>query len=127
MPEPSAFDYAVIRVVPHVEREEFVNVGVILFCSTRRFLDVRIRLDEARLKSLSPELDMVQVRDQLDLVARVAAGGPSAGPLGQLSRFERFHWLVSPRSTTIQISPVHGGLADDLPAALDDLFTRLVG
>ncbi len=127
MPEPSAFDYAVIRVVPHVEREEFVNVGVILFCSTRRFLDVRIRLDEARLKSLSPELDMAQVRDHLDLIARVAAGGAPAGPLGQLSRFERFQWLVSPRSTTIQVSPVHGGLADDLPAALDDLFTRLVG
>jgi hypothetical protein len=127
MPELCAFDYAVIRVVPHVEREEFVNVGVILFCSTRRFLDVRIRLDEARLKSLSPELDMVQVRDHLDLITRVAAGEASAGPLGQLSRFERFQWLVSPRSTTIQISPVHGGLADDLPAALDDLFTRLVG
>lgn len=127
MPEPSAFDYAVIRVVPHVEREEFINVGVILFCSTRRFLDVRIRLDEARLKSLSPELDLVQVRDHLDLIARVVAGGSAAGPLGQLNRFERFNWLVSPRSTTIQISPVHGGLADDLPAALDDLFTRLVG
>ena len=126
MPEPSAFDYAVIRVVPHVEREEFVNVGVILFCSTRRFLEVRIRLDEARLKSLSPELDMVQVRDHLDLIARVAAGGAPAGPLGQLSRFERFQWLVSPRSTTIQVSPVHGGLADDLSAAIEDLFTRLV-
>ena len=126
MPEPSAFDYAVIRVVPHVEREEFVNVGVILFCSTRRFLDVRIRLDEARLKSLSPELNMAQVRDHLDLIARVAAGGVAAGPLGQLSRFERFQWLVSPRSTTIQVSPVHGGLADDLSAALEDLFTRLV-
>src|SRR5512142_2441044 len=100
MPELCAFDYAVIRVVPHVEREEFVNVGVILFCSTRRFLDVRIRLDEARLKSLSPELDMVQVRDHLDLITRVAAGEASAGPLGQLSRFERFQWLVSPRSTT---------------------------
>lgn len=127
MPEPCAFDYAVIRVVPHVEREEFVNVGVIAFCSTRRFLDVRIRLDEARLKSLSPELDIVQVRHQLDLIARVSAGGAQAGPLGLLNRFERFHWLVSPRSTSIQISPVHGGLADDLPAALDDLFTRLVG
>lgn len=127
MPERCAFDYAVIRVVPHVEREEFVNVGVILFCSTRRFLDVRIRLDEARLKALSPEVDMGQVREHLNLIARVAAGGAPAGPLGQLSRFERFQWLVSPRSTTIQISPVHGGLAEDLPAALDDLFTRLVG
>ncbi len=127
MPEPSAFDYAVIRVVPHVEREEFVNVGVILWCPTRRFLDVRIRLDEARLHSLWPELDMVQVRHHLDLISRICAGGEPAGPLGQLSQFERFHWLVSPRSTTIQISPVHCGLADDLPAALDDLFARLVG
>ncbi len=127
MPEPSAFDYAVIRVVPHVEREEFVNVGVILWCPTRRFLDVRIRLDEVRLQSLWPELDIVQVRHHLDLIARICAGGEQAGPLGQLSQFERFHWLVSPRSTTIQISPVHCGLANDLPAALDDLFARLVG
>ncbi len=126
MPERSAFNYAVIRVVPHVEREEFVNVGVVLFCKTRRFLDARIRLDHARLAALSSELDIEMIQAELDLIPRICAGGKSAGPIGELSPEERFRWITSPRSTSIQFSPVHAGLAEDPRAALDDLFEKLV-
>lgn len=126
MPEPSAFDYAIVRVVPRVEREEFINVGVILFCRTLRFLDARIELDTKRLAVLSPKLDMVMVQAHLDLIPRICAGGADAGPLGQLGQAERFRWLVTPRSTTVQVSPVHCGLCDDPQAALDDLFKKMV-
>jgi hypothetical protein len=127
MPEQSAFDYAVVRVVPQVERDEFINVGVILFCRTRQFLKARIRLDPQRLAALDPTLDLKMVQEHLALFPRICAGGAEAGALGELSQSERFHWLVSPRSTVIQISPVHSGIGDDPQAALDDLFTRLVG
>ncbi len=126
MPEQSSFDYAVIRVVPHPEREEFVNVGVILHCAARRFLAARVKLNRARLAALAPDLDMGMVQEQLDLIPRICAGGAEAGPLRELTQPERFRWLVSPRSTTIQVSPVHGGIADDPGAALDDLFARFV-
>jgi hypothetical protein len=126
MPAPSPFDYAIVRVVPNVEREEFMNVGVILFCRTRRFLDARIKLDTERLAALFPRLDMALVQAHLDLIPHICAGGAGAGPLGQLGQAERFHWLVSPRSTTIQVSPVHCGLCVDPQAALDNLFKRLV-
>lgn len=126
MPAHSVFNYAVIRVVPHVEREEFLNVGVVLFCKARRFLDARIRLDRARLAAISPELDVDMIQEQLDLIPRISAGGRAAGPIGELSPEERFRWITSPRSTSIQFSPVHAGLADDPRAALDDLFEKLV-
>ncbi len=126
MPVPSSFDYAIVRVVPHVEREEFINVGVILFCRTLRFLGARIELDAERLAVLSPHVDMATVQAYLDLIPRICAGGLQAGPLGQLSRAERFHWLVSPRSTTVQVSPVHSGLCTDPQAALDDLLEKMV-
>jgi hypothetical protein len=126
MPAPSPFDYAIVRVVPNVEREEFVNVGVILFCRTRRFLDARIKLDMERLVALSSKLDVRMVQAQLDLILRICTGGRDAGPLGKLGQAERFHWLVSPRSTTIQVSPVHCGLCVDPQAALDNLFEKLV-
>jgi hypothetical protein len=126
MPELSPFDYAIVRIVPHVEREEFVNVGVILFCSTRRFLQARIHLDVERLRLLAPHLDVEMFRAYLDLIPRICAGGPEAGPFSDLRLFERFQWLVSPRSTTIQVSPVHCGLSDDPQAALEDLYERLV-
>jgi hypothetical protein len=126
MPEHSAFDYAIVRVVPQVEREEFVNVGVILFCRTRRFLKVRLQVDPQRLMALDPTLDLKEVQEHLALIPRICAGGPEAGALGELSQSERFHWLVAPRSTVIQISPVHSGVGDDPQAALDDLFARLV-
>jgi hypothetical protein len=109
-----------------VEREEFINVGVILFCRTRRFLAARIELDTERLAALAPDFDVEQAKVHLDLIPRLCAGGPEAGPIGQLDQSERFHWLVSPRSTVIQVSPIHCGLCTDPQAALDDLFERLV-
>jgi hypothetical protein len=126
MPERSVFNYAVIRVVPHVEREEFVNVGVVLFCRSRRFLDARIRLGRARLAAISPELDIAMIQAQLDLIPRICAGGKDAGPIGELSGEERFRWITSPRSTCVQFSPVHAGLTDDPRAALDDLSDKLL-
>jgi len=124
--ELSAFDYAVLRVVPHVEREEFLNVGVILFCRPRAFLGVRIRLDAPRLLALASQIDLALVQLHLDQVRAVVEGRAESGALGQMSRSERFHWLTTPRSATIQVSPMHGGLCDDPQAALDDLFARLV-
>jgi len=126
VPTVTSFDYAIVRVVPHAEREEFINVGVILFCRVKRCLVTRIELNVRRLAALAPDCDVGQVQSQLDLIPRICAGGAAAGPFGQLSQAERFHWLVAPRSTTIQISPVHCGLCSDPHAALDDLFNRLV-
>ncbi len=126
MPEPSSFDYAVLRVVPNVEREEFVNVGVILFCRASKFLAVRTHLDTRRLSALAPDLDIALVQAQLDLLPRICAGGTDAGSLGELNQVERFRWLTSPRSTSVQVSPVHEGICDDPRVALDDLFDKLV-
>ncbi|HWT24652.1 MAG TPA: DUF3037 domain-containing protein [Solirubrobacteraceae bacterium] len=122
----SPFQYATVRVVPDVERGEFVNAGVIVFCRPRRFLAARIALDEARLRALAPELDVNTVRAHLDGVARIAAGDPDAGPIAALPASERFHWLVAPASTIIQPSPVHTGLTQDPEAELDRLVRRLV-
>src|SRR5919197_3045954 len=101
MPARSSFDYAVVRVVPHVERGEFVNAGVILFCRTRRFLDARIELDTKRLTALAPLVDIKAIERHLALIPLVCKGGPEAGPIGQLPLAERFHWLVAPRSAMI--------------------------
>ena len=124
MPGPSSFDYAIVRLVPRVEREEFINVGVILYCRTQGCLIARIEPDLHRLTSLAPNFDLSIVQDQLDLILRICAGGEGAGPYAQMSQSERFQWLVSPRSTTVQISPVHCGLCTDPKAALDELFER---
>jgi hypothetical protein len=121
-----AFDYAVVRVVPRVERGEFVNAGVILFSRTARYLDAKIELDKARLDALAPSIDHEVVQSYLDAIPRICAGGPEAAPIGLLSQSERFHWLVAPRSTIIQTSPVHSGVHGDLPAALMHLFEKLV-
>lgn len=126
MPERAAFEYSVIRVVPRIEREECVNAGVALFCKLRRFLAAQIYLDEARLLALDPTADVDCIRQQLDLVPLIAAGGPDAGELAALSPAERFRWLTSPRNTIVQPSAVHPGLCDDPQAALDALFRRLV-
>jgi hypothetical protein len=126
LPAQHAFDYAVVRVVPRVERGEFVNAGVILFSRTARFLDARIELDRARLMAMAPSIDCDVVQSYLDAIPRVCAGGREAGPIGDLSQSERFHWLVAPRSTIIQTSPVHSGVHSDLRVALDHLFDRLV-
>lgn len=126
MRELHSFDYAIVRVVPRVERGEFLNVGVILFCSTAAFLDCRIECDQARLESLDPAVDCALVSSHLETIPRVCRGGPDAGPIGALSQRERFHWLVAPRSTIIQMSPVHSGVHHDMNAALDNLFEKLV-
>lgn len=126
MPALNPFDYALIRVVPRVDRGECLNTGVVLFCRTRRYLAARIALDPARLAALAPELDPEMVRHHLDGIVRVCAGGPDAGPIGQLPPHQRFDWLVAPSSTVIQASPVHSGLCDDPATALDELFDVLV-
>ena len=126
MPTPASFDYAVIRVVPRVERQEFINAGVIVFCLEKRYLDARIHLDEARLKALWPEIDVDLVRHHLHAVERICAGDPEAGPIARLPQRERFHWLVSARSTILQPSPVHTGLCDATDSILDRLEKELL-
>jgi hypothetical protein len=127
MPARSAFEYAAIRVVPRVERGEFVNVGAVLYCRVRRYLDCRIRLDEARLLALDPALDLEALAEQLGHFPLVCAGGAQAGPIGELPQFERFRWLVAPRSTIIQPSPVNTGMCDDPAEALERLFAQIAG
>lgn len=126
MRERNSFDYALVRVVPRVERGEFLNVGVILFCSTQAFLEAKIELDHARLKALAPLLDIPVVESYLEAIPKICAGGGDAGSIGSLPQRARFHWLVAPRSTVIQTSPVHSGVHHDLKAALDSLFEKLV-
>ena len=126
MPERCTYDYAVIRVVPRVEREEFVNAGVIVSCPEKGFLEARIALDEARLRALDPEVDVAAIRAHLDTIPRIAAGGPGAGPIGALAPRERFHWLVAARSTVIQVSPAHSGRCEDPAALLDHLMRTMV-
>ena len=122
----SSYDYAIVRVVPRVERAEFVNAGVILFCRTRRFLGARIALDAARLAALAPQVDIHELNRHLAIIPLVCAGGAGAGPIGRLPLAERFHWLVAPRSAMIQTSPVHSGLCDAPETALDALLDALV-
>jgi hypothetical protein len=126
VPAPNSFDYAVLRIVPRVEREEFLNAGVILFCLKQNFLDALVHINETRLHALWPSIDIEHVRHHLEAVPRICSGVPDAGPIAQLTRRERFHWLVSPRSTVIQVSPVHSGLCDDPEHILADLFRKLV-
>jgi len=120
------FAYAVLRVVPRVERGERFNAGVVLFCRRRGFLAVRAGLDERRLAALAPDVDPERVRAHLDALARIAAGDPAGGSVAALEPSERFGWLVAPSSTIIQPSPVHTGLCDDPAAMLDRLFAELV-
>jgi len=126
MPSPEPFQYAIVRVVPRVERGECFNAGVVLFCRPRRFLAARTRLDERRLAVLAPGVDPAIVRPHLQAIEWIAAGDARGGPIAALPAAERFHWLVSPSSTLIQPSDVHTGLAADPRAELDHLFDRLV-
>ena len=120
------YDYAIIRVVPRVEREEFVNVGVIVLCPRRRFLEARIELDEQRLLAFDPTLDIASVRTSLASIPIMCTGGGQAGPIGTLSQRERFHWLTAPRSTIIQTSLVHSGWCKDPATALEHLLDTMV-
>lgn len=126
MPARSSFDYAIVRVVPLVEREEFINVGVILFCRTCPFLGARITLDRERLGALAPWLDLAEVEQQLALIPLICQSDPAGGPVAALPLWERFHWLVAPRSTVIQTSPVHTGLCEDPQVELDHLVATIV-
>ncbi len=121
-----SFDYAIVRVVPRVDREEFINAGVILYCLTRRYLEARVELDERRLLALAPDADVELLRSHLESIPRICTGGKAAGPIGQLPQKERFHWLVAPRSTMIQTGPVHSGLCEDPTKALEHLLQRMV-
>src|SRR5947209_903820 len=126
MPALNSYDYAIVRVVPCVERGEYINAGVILFCRTRRFLDALTYLDIQRLTTLFPAIDHDLVQRHLDIIPVVCAGSAEAGAIGQLSQSERFHWLVSPRSTIIQTSPAHSGLCTDPAATLEHLLKTMV-
>ena len=120
------YDYALIRIVPRVERGEQINVGVILSCTDSEVLECRIELDEARVRALAPDIDMDAVREGLAIIPRVCAGGPAAGPIGELNARGRFRWLVSPRSTIIQASAVHTGRTSDPAATLEHLMKTMV-
>ena len=120
------YDYAIVRVVPKVERAEFVNVGVIVSCPAQDFLDARIEVDEARLLALDPTLDVESIRAHLAAIPTICAGGEQAGPIGRLSQRERFHWLVAPRSTIIQTSPTHTGCCRDASAVVERLLETMV-
>jgi Protein of unknown function (DUF3037) len=126
MPAPSSFDYAVLRVVPRVEREEFVNAGVILFCLAKDFLRARVEVNEPRLRAFWPEIDLDLVGQHLAAIPRICAGSPDAGPIARLTLRERFRWLVAPRSTMVQVSPVHAGLCEEPERALDELFRQVI-
>lgn len=120
------YQYVVLRCVPRVEREEFVNAGVILFCLAQDFLRARVEVNEPRLRALWPEIDLDLVGQHLAAIPRICAGSPDAGPIARLTLRERFHWLVAPRSTMVQVSPVHAGLCEEPERALDELFRQVV-
>ncbi len=120
------YDYAIVRVVPRVERGEFVNAGVILSCDLERVLRGCIELDERALLALDAAVDMELVRSTLATIPAICEGGAEAGPIGELSARERFHWLVAPRSTMVQTSPVHTGQCHDLQGALDHLMATMI-
>ena len=125
-PAPSPFAYAIVRVVPRVERGERFNAGVIVFCRQLGFLAARVALDEARLRALAPDASAGDLRAHLDAIVAVAAGDPAGGPIAALAPSDRFGWLVAPSSTMIQPSEVHTGLTGDPAATLDSLYAELV-
>lgn len=120
------FEYAVLRVVPRVERGEFINAGVVLHCQDEKFLDARIHLDPGRLSALDPAADLEAVQAHLEAVCLVCAGSPEAGLVGRMPKRERFGWLVAPRSTVVQSSTVHTGLTEDPEAELERLLWSMV-
>ena len=126
MPAACTYDYAVVRVVPRVERGEFVNVGVIVSCAAQNFLRAHVELDETRLLALDASVDLAGIRAALAALPLVCEGGDAAGALGRLSTRERFHWLVAPRSTSIQTSAVHTGQCSDLEVEAERLLDRMV-
>jgi hypothetical protein len=126
MPGKHLFEYAVIRVVPRVEREEFVNVGIVLFCKQQRFLKTLFHLDPDRLLSIYPALDIDEVNAYLNAFEKVGNGTKDGGPIAKLDLPSRFRWLTATRSTVVQSSKIHPGLCDDLDTALQKLYKQLV-
>jgi hypothetical protein len=120
------YDYAIVRVVPRVERGEFINAGIIVSCDVERILLGAVELDQHALMTLDPGVDIDTVREALAAILLICAGGENAGPIGKLSARERFHWLVAPKSTIVQTSPVHTGQCKDPAAALDHLMKTMV-
>ena len=126
MHAPETYDYAVVRVVPRVERGEFMNVGVIVSCEKTGYLKAAVELDEARLRALDPRVDLATLRRHLQAMQRICAGGPDAGPIGLLPQRARFHWLTARRSALIQTSTVHMGRCGDMDAIVEHLMERMV-
>jgi hypothetical protein len=126
VPELRTYDYAIVRVVPRVERGEFVNAGIIVSCDVERVLTARIELDEGALLALHRQVDLDLVRKTLATIPLICAGGAGSGDIGQLMPRERFHWLVAPRSTIVQTSPVHTGQCADMDGALAHLMNTMV-
>lgn len=126
MQENHLFEYAVIRVVPRVEREEFINVGIVLFCKKQKYLQTVYTLNEDRLRHFCPQLNIEDVDAALKAFERISAGKAGSGPIGKLDVASRFRWLTATRSTVVQSSKVHVGFCDDLQKAVDHLFTQLV-
>ena len=126
MHAPDSYDYATIRVVPRVERGEFINVGVIVSCEATAYLKAAVELDEARLRALDPHVDLQTLRRHLDAIQRICAGGPGAGPIGLLPQRARFHWLTARRSAIIQTSPVHMGRCGDMDDIVEHLMATMV-
>lgn len=126
MQENHLFEYAIIRVVPRVEREEFINVGVVVFCKKQKFLQTVYSLDKERLLALHPHIHIDEVEAALQSFSRISAGQPGSGPIGQLDVPSRFRWLTATRSTVIQSSKVHVGFCKDLPQAVEHLHAQLV-
>ncbi|TGE29341.1 DUF3037 domain-containing protein [Hymenobacter metallicola] len=128
MPEKHLFEYAVLRVVPRVEREEFLNVGVILYCRAQGFLHTRCHLPEDRLQAFAgPDLEMDELQQRLKAFEKICRGKPEGGVIGRLSLAERFRWLTATRSTVVQTSATHPGLCEDAAATLERLYAQLVG
>ncbi len=122
----NSYDYAIVRAVPRVDREEFLNIGVIVSCPARKFLAAGIEIDSSRLEALFPGVDIEALLAHAASIPTICAGGPEAGPIGRLSQRQRFRWLVAPRSTIVQVSAVHSGRCDDPQAALDHLLATMV-
>lgn len=124
--QDNLFEYAVIRIVPKVEREEFINVGVIVYCSKKKFLKVLITINEERIRAFSEKIDLLEVREHLESFIQISEGGKNSGPIGKLDTASRFRWLTATRSTIVQSSKVHPGLCDDPEKTLKKLHEQLV-
>lgn len=126
MREKCLFEYAVIRIVPRVEREEFINVGVIVYCSAQSFLAVEFEINEQKLRTFAPDLEIAEIEKHLRAFEQISRGGDDAGAIGKLAAGARFRWLIAPRSTIVQTSPVHTGFCENAETALNRLLDLMV-